>query len=87
MIIIYDIIKVDFFKNVARWIEDVKKYVLFNVFKLLVGNKIDIEESREVSIEEVRLCVVYYSMIDVLEVLVKVREEKIDVFYISYFIN
>ncbi|XP_068715088.1 ras-related protein Rab-43-like isoform X1 [Montipora capricornis] len=67
VIITYDITKVDSFKNVSRWTEDVKKYAPPNVLKLLVGNKTDIEESREVSIEEARSCAAHYSMIDVLE--------------------
>lgn len=67
VIITYDITKKDTFKNVVRWTEDVKKYAPPNVIKLLVGNKTDIAESREVSIEEASSCAAHYSMIDALE--------------------
>ncbi|CAH3026538.1 unnamed protein product [Porites evermanni] len=67
VVITYDITKKDTFKNVVRWTEDVKKYAPPNVLKLLVGNKTDISESREVSIEEARACAAHYGMIDVLE--------------------
>ena len=72
VVITYDITKKDTFKNVARWTEDVKKYAPPNVIKLLVGNKTDISESREVSIEEARACAAHYSMIDALEASAKV---------------
>lgn len=72
VIITYDITKKDTFKNVVRWTEDVKKYAPPNVLKLLVGNKTDIAECREVSLEEARLCAAHYSMIDTLEASAKV---------------
>ena len=72
VVITYDITKKDTFKNVVRWTEDVKKYAPPNVLKLLVGNKTDISESREVSIEEARACAAHYGMIDVLEASAKV---------------
>ena len=75
VVITYDITKKDTFKNVVRWTEDVKKYAPPNVIKLLVGNKTDIAENREVSIEEARSCAAHYSMIDALEASAKVRSE------------
>lgn len=67
VIITYDITKKDSFKNVTRWTEDVKKYAPPNVLKLLVGNKTDINDNREVSLEDARSCAAHYSMVDVLE--------------------
>ena len=72
VIITYDITKKDTFKNVVRWTEDVTKYAPRNVLKLLVGNKTDIAECREVTLEEARLCAAHYSMIDALEASAKV---------------
>jgi len=72
VVITYDITKKDTFKNVVRWTEDVKKYAPPNVLKLLVGNKTDIAECREVSVEEARSCAAHYSMIDALEASAKV---------------
>lgn len=72
VIITYDITKKDSFKNVARWTEDVKKYAPPNVLKLLVGNKTDINDNREVSLEDARSCAAHYSMVDVLEASAKV---------------
>ena len=76
VVITYDITKKDTFKNVIRWTEDVKKYAPPNVLKLLVGNKTDISESREVSIEEARACAAHYGMIDVLEASAKVGTQE-----------
>ncbi|XP_074610294.1 ras-related protein Rab-43-like [Acropora palmata] len=67
VIITYDITKEDSFKNVTRWTEDVKKYAPPNVLKLLVGNKTDINDNREVSLEDARSFAANYSMVDVLE--------------------
>ena len=77
VVITYDITKKDTFKNVVRWTEDVKKYAPPNVLKLLVGNKTDIAECREVSVEEARSCAAHYSMIDALEASAKVPEKSL----------
>lgn len=74
VIITYDITKKDTFENVVRWTEDVKKYAPPNVMKLLVGNKTDLADCREVSIEEASSCAAHYSMIDALEASAKVRQ-------------
>ena len=72
VIITYDITKKETFKNVVRWTEDVKKYAPQNVLKILVGNKMDLAEDREVSSEEARSCAAHYNMIDALEASAKV---------------
>ncbi|NP_001089457.1 uncharacterized protein LOC734507 [Xenopus laevis] len=51
-IIAYDITKRKSFASVPRWIEDVKKYAGSNIVQLLIGNKSDLHESREVQLRE-----------------------------------
>ena len=52
--IVYDITKKESFKNVDKWIKDLKEYGDEDVVILIVGNKCDLEDEREVSIEEVK---------------------------------
>lgn len=72
VIITYDISNKDTFKNVAHWTEDVKKYALPNVFKILVGNKKDLGAIREVSLEEAQNYAAHHGIVDVLETSAKV---------------
>ncbi|KAE8613064.1 hypothetical protein XENTR_v10007550 [Xenopus tropicalis] len=51
-IIAYDITKRKSFASVPRWIEDVKKYAGSNIVQLLIGNKSDLREFREVALQE-----------------------------------
>ncbi|XP_062842235.1 ras-related protein Rab-43 [Trichomycterus rosablanca] len=51
-IITYDITKKATFLAVPRWLEDVKKYGGSNIATLLVGNKSDLTEQREVTLDE-----------------------------------
>ena len=50
--VVYDITNKRSFEGVKSWIEDCKKQSPKTVFLILVGNKIDLENSREVSYEE-----------------------------------
>ena len=52
--IVYDITKKESFKNVDKWIKDLKEFGDEDVTILIVGNKCDLEDEREVSIEEVK---------------------------------
>ena len=52
--IVYDITKKDSFKNVDKWIQDLKEFGDEDTSILIVGNKSDLEENREVTIEEVK---------------------------------
>ena len=52
--IVYDITKKDSFKNVDKWIQDLKEFGDEDASILIVGNKSDLEENREVTIEEVK---------------------------------
>ena len=52
IIIVYDITRSDSFKDARNWIYYIRNNISTKVPILLVGNKIDIEEHRNVSIEE-----------------------------------
>ncbi|XP_026871091.1 ras-related protein Rab-43 isoform X4 [Electrophorus electricus] len=51
-IITYDITKKASFMSVPKWMEDVKKYGGSNIAPLLIGNKSDLTDQRDVSFEE-----------------------------------
>ena len=51
-LIVYDISNKDSFKNVLNWIEDCKVFSPKNILLVLIGNKCDLEEKRQVSKEE-----------------------------------
>jgi Ras-related protein Rab-2A len=51
-LIVYDISNKDSFKNVLNWIEDCKVFSPKNILLVLIGNKCDLEEKRQVFIEE-----------------------------------
>ena len=50
--VVYDITNRNSFQNIKSWIEDCKKQSPKSVFIVLIGNKIDLENKREVSYEE-----------------------------------
>ncbi|CAK66413.1 unnamed protein product (macronuclear) [Paramecium tetraurelia] len=52
IIIVYDITDRESFENVKTWMAEIDKYASESVNRLLVGNKADITERREVSYEE-----------------------------------
>ena len=51
-IVVYDITCQDSFDNVSTWIEDCKNYSPKNVYIVLVGNKSDLEERRQIPTEK-----------------------------------
>ncbi|XP_023655493.1 ras-related protein Rab-43 [Brienomyrus brachyistius] len=51
-IIAYDITKKSSFLSVPKWMEDVQKYGSSNIVSLLIGNKSDLSEMREVPFED-----------------------------------
>ena len=56
IIYMYDITNKQSFTNIKQWLEDTQEYS-FGAKKIIVGNKIDMEEKREVSEEmKERLC-------------------------------
>jgi len=52
IIIVYDVTNKDSFDNVRQWMQEIDRFATENVNKLLIGNKCDLEEKREVSYEE-----------------------------------
>ena len=50
--VVEDITKRNSFQNVKSWIEDCKKQSPKTVYMVLVGNKVDLEDKREVTSEE-----------------------------------
>ncbi len=50
-IFVYDITEYDSFKNIEFWIKDVEKHTNEDLLKILVGNKIDLENKRQVSMQ------------------------------------
>ncbi len=53
-LIVYDIARRSSFESISSWIEDCKNSSPKSVYMVLVGNKSDLEENREVSEEEGR---------------------------------
>lgn len=53
-IIVYDITKPETFRTLPAWIDDVKKNAPEECEIVLVGNKIDLEEDRAISAEELK---------------------------------
>ena len=51
-LIVYDITNKNSFQNIKSWIEDCKKQSPKTVFLILIGNKVDLEERRQVTYEE-----------------------------------
>ncbi|KAL7837593.1 hypothetical protein AOLI_G00246540 [Acnodon oligacanthus] len=66
-IITYDITKRSSFMSVPKWMEDVKKYGGSNIVPLLIGNKTDLTDLREVSFEEAQTMAQQLDFISVIE--------------------
>lgn len=49
---VYDITSRNSFCNLQKWIEEVRRYTASNVMLIVVGNKSDLEDEREVEFEE-----------------------------------
>jgi Ras-related protein Rab-1A len=52
IIVVYDITDKESFKNIDTWMNEVEKHASDNVSRILVGNKCDMDESRQVSTDE-----------------------------------
>ena len=61
-LIVYDITNKESFKNVDKWINDLKESGDDDVSILIVGNKCDLEASREVTTDEVKKKAELYKM-------------------------
>jgi len=51
-LVVYDIAKRESFNNVSSWIEDCRNQSPKTIYMILVGNKSDLEENRQVTFEE-----------------------------------
>ena len=50
--VVYDITNKNSFQNIKSWLEDCRKQSPKTVFLILIGNKVDLEDRREVTYEE-----------------------------------
>lgn len=49
---VYDITNYDSFRNIKKWMKEIKDYSETNVLLVLIGNKSDLKDQREVRYEE-----------------------------------
>lgn len=61
--VVYDITRKTSFENIKSWIEDCKKHSPKTIFLVLIGNKVDLKKSREVSYEEGEAAAKQYGML------------------------
>ncbi|XP_014440208.1 ras-related protein Rab-43 isoform X2 [Tupaia chinensis] len=66
-ILAYDITKRGSFLSVPRWIEDVRKYAGSGIVQLLIGNKSDLGELREVTLAEAQSLAEHYDILCAIE--------------------
>lgn len=52
IIVVYDVTDKESFKNIDTWMNEVEKHASDNVSRILVGNKSDLTDSRQVSTDE-----------------------------------
>ena len=52
ILLIYDITNKESFKNLEDWLSEIEKNSSENVFKILIGNKNDLETDRVITVEE-----------------------------------
>ena len=52
LFLIYDITNRDSFKNLENWLSEIEENANKNVLKILIGNKCDLENDREIKTEE-----------------------------------
>ena len=52
VLVVYDITERESFENLNSWLIEIEKNANKNVYKLLIGNKCDLEEKRKVSYQE-----------------------------------
>jgi len=76
IIFMYDITNKESFMNIKKWIEDTEDYS-FNSKKIIIGNKIDMEEKREVT-DEMKEQLINEMNIDIMEVSAKNENNNIN---------
>ena len=50
--LVYDITNLESFEDLNLWLIEIEKYASNNVYKILVGNKSDIESERKVTVKQ-----------------------------------
>ena len=81
-IVVYDISKRVTFENVSSWIEDCKNQSPKTIYMILVGNKCDLAESRQVTTEEGQELADKYGL-EFFETSAKTGENVEEIFYNS----
>ena len=81
-LVVYDISSRDSFNNVSTWIEDCRNNSSEKIFMVLIGNKSDLADKRQVSTEEGRELAEKYEM-RFYETSAKTGENVNDIFYDS----
>ena len=52
MVVAFDVTNEDTFKNVRKWMESIFEHADQNICKVMVGNKIDLEDERKIPQKE-----------------------------------
>ena len=52
VVVAFDVTNEDTFKNVRKWMESIYEHADQNICKVMVGNKIDLEDERKISKKE-----------------------------------
>ncbi|XP_069062736.1 ras-related protein Rab-43 [Pleurodeles waltl] len=66
-IIAYDITKRGTFNSIPHWIDDVRKYAGSNIVQLVIGNKLDLGEFREVQLIEAEAMAEHWDVLCAIE--------------------
>ena len=80
ILLMYDVTDYDSFKNLSNWIIDIEKNESKNVIKILIGNKMDLEDKRQVSFIKGKELADEYGM-QFLETSVKLNQNVQEAFY------
>ena len=62
VVVAFDVTSEDTFKNVAKWMESIFEHADQNICKVMVGNKIDLEDERKISKNEAEQLASKYHM-------------------------
>ena len=54
ILIVFDITEKESFEHIKNWMQDIDKFAKLGVYRILVGNKCDLENQRRVSKEEAK---------------------------------
>ena len=79
IIIVFDVTNKISFEHVKDWIDNINNFAKMNVIKILVGNKIDLNDSRVISFDDGKKVADFYS-IKYYETSAKTREGIVEMF-------